>query len=62
MLHDPTDAQHHTQKRKYAAGYRYGFNRGARDALRCAARELPPETWSTLHALTDRYAEVDADA
>ena len=35
--------------------WREGFAHGWRDALRLAARELPPETWSMLDKLADAY-------
>ena len=41
---------------RYADTWREGFAYGFRDALRLAARQLPPETWSTLAELADRYA------
>jgi hypothetical protein len=41
--------------RRGADLYREGFARGARDALRVAARQLPPETWPVLDALANEY-------
>jgi hypothetical protein len=39
----------------HADVWREGFRRGFGDALRLAARRLPPETWHTLDALADEY-------
>jgi hypothetical protein len=44
-----------------AALWREGFARGFCDALRLAARELPPETWHTLAQLADQYALAGGD-
>jgi hypothetical protein len=40
---------------RYAGAWREGFGYGFRDALRCAARELGPETWHTLGQLADEF-------
>lgn len=40
---------------RHADTFRWGFGCGFRDALRLAARELPPETWHTLDKLADEY-------
>jgi hypothetical protein len=40
---------------RYARAWREGFTSGAVDALRCARRRLPPETWPTLEQLADAY-------
>lgn len=40
---------------RHADAWRWGFGCGFRDALRLAARQLPPETWDTLEALADQY-------
>ena len=40
---------------RYASGWRDGFAAGAADALRCAGRQLPPETWAILEDLADAY-------
>jgi hypothetical protein len=42
-------------------GFREGFARGFRDALRLAARRLPPETWPALEALADQYDLASGD-
>lgn len=44
-----------------AHGFREDFARGFRDALRLAARRLPPETWPTLDALADEYDLAGSD-
>ncbi|HSS26058.1 MAG TPA: hypothetical protein VLL82_17050 [Mycobacterium sp.] len=41
------------QRGAYACAWRHGFAFGFRDALRLAARRLPPETWHTLDRLAD---------
>jgi hypothetical protein len=39
----------------YADTWREVYARGFRDALRLAARRLPPDTWETLDRLPDDY-------
>jgi hypothetical protein len=41
---------------RYTCGWRDGFTAGAIDALRLAARRLPPEAWNVLDKLADQYA------
>jgi hypothetical protein len=45
----------------YAHAWREGFGQGWRDALRCAARRLPPETWAILDALACEYQLAGSD-
>lgn len=70
--HHPITARHHpngtfnanTRRShigRYAHAWRYGFGCGFRDALRLAARELPPDTWHTLEQLADRYDLAGGD-
>jgi hypothetical protein len=40
---------------RHADTFRWGFGCGFRDALRLAARRLPPETWDALDGLADEY-------
>ena len=40
---------------RYACGWREGFKAGAIDALRLAARRLPPQAWNVLDDLADAY-------
>ena len=40
---------------RYAFAWRQGFGHGFRDALRLAARRLPPETWHTLDRLAGEF-------
>ncbi len=44
-----------SRRGRYGCAWREGFGYGFRDALRLAARELPPETWHTLDRLADEY-------
>jgi hypothetical protein len=54
--HQPTPAYNkHRQSGCYAAAWRHGFGHGFRDALRLAARRLPPETWRVLDELATDY-------
>jgi hypothetical protein len=46
---------------RYAHVWREGFGRGFRDALRLAARRLPPHTWPTLAELADQYELAGGD-
>jgi hypothetical protein len=45
----------------YGGAWREGFGHGFRDALRIAARRLPPETWHTLAQLADEYELAGGD-
>jgi hypothetical protein len=40
---------------RYASGWRDGFTAGAVDALRCAGRRLPVETWHIIEDLAEQY-------
>lgn len=51
----PFRQAHGLPLRRGADLYREGFARGFRDALRLAARRLPPETWPVLDALADEH-------
>ncbi len=57
------DQQHQSKRQcgRHADTFRWGFACGFRDALRLAARRLPPETWSTLEALACDYELVSDD-
>ena len=46
---------------RYATGWRHGFCAGAIDALRLAARRLPPEAWNVLDDLADAYELAVSD-
>jgi hypothetical protein len=46
---------------RYALGWRHGFRAGAADALRLAARRLPPEAWNVLDKLADAYELAASD-
>lgn len=65
VLHDtvvePYGGCHHVGRG--GESYRYAFKRGAKDALRIAARRLPPDMWDVvalLERLSDEY-EHDPD-
>jgi hypothetical protein len=47
--------------RRPAELWRDGFAHGFRDALRLAARELPPDTWAALDQLAERYDLAGGD-
>ena len=51
----------HPQDNRFAGAWREGFGYGFRDALRLAARELPPETWAVLGDLAERYGLAGGD-
>jgi len=60
----PAQPHSNAQRRQcgqYADAWQRGFGYGFRDALRLAARELPPETWHTLEALADQYELAGSD-
>jgi hypothetical protein len=42
--------------------WRHGFRTGAVDALRLAARRLPPDQRAVLEQLSNEYADERADA
>lgn len=46
---------------RYGFGWRHGFAAGAIDALRLAARRLPPQAWNVLDDLADAYKLAAAD-
>ena len=46
---------------RQADTYRWGFGRGFRDALRLAARRLPPEYWPVLDELASDYTLAGSD-
>jgi hypothetical protein len=46
-------------KTSTAETWREVFRRGARDALRLAARRLPPSTWAVLDELADTTYSAD---
>jgi hypothetical protein len=45
----------------YAYAWREGFGYGFRDALRLAARRLPPECWHVMEALASEYELAGSD-
>jgi hypothetical protein len=48
---------------RYASGWRDGFRRGAVDALRVAAREIPdPQAWVVLDRLAEAYELAAGDS
>lgn len=46
---------------RYACAWRDGFGYGFRDALRLAARRLPPEAWPLLDRLASQYELAGSD-
>lgn len=54
-FHMPAYRAPRRQCGRYADAWREGFAVGFQDALRLAARELPPETWAVLEQLAQRY-------
>ncbi len=46
---------------RHADTFRWGFAHGFKDALRLAARRLPPEAWPVLEALADEYELAGSD-
>jgi hypothetical protein len=57
----PRQAEPHS-RRPAGEIWRDGFAYGFRDALRLAARELPPECWPVLHELANEYELAGGDA
>ena len=51
----PQDNAASQYRGRYGDVWRDGFGHGFRDALRLAARRLPPEAWSVLDKLADDY-------